>query len=683
MFGFGLGLNKGNSPPTALQRLIKSSSFLITGYKATGISGGINSPFTQVWEDLTAKLNGVMWDKNSNPTLQKTYEGDALNLFPYNKITEVTDSYGNVFVRIPKFYIAKQDGAGNKGWFFSEFPIEGGYLPACFKDFTNNSELAFIDIGKHLGSLSDDQTRLESKPDRFPANGKNIVQFRELAQANGVGYQQHDIHTVDIINTLFYAMFGTINAQAIMQGYTTGQYSASHTAVVAGTGVNQIVLANAQADQYRVGQAIGIGTSLGGNQIATNRQITAINVYDASNKAIVFDGAAVNISIGNIAYNVGYKTGWSAPFQIGWKEANDGKTPCAFLGIESIFGDMWQFIDGININERQSWVCKDANSYASNLFAAPYEQLGYMNTSVDGYAKEMGFDPLLPFAEITKTAAGASATTFYSDYYYQSTGQRVARLGGYLYSGSNAGPSYWGLDSSSSHSYLNIGARLLRKPQKAESDAWALANGITLDSTVEKKYPANVLLQGFAGTASDGWVVETAPNGKQVVGLKADGIDSVGIMGANAPNPTSGDFGFGFVVKTGANKVKYWTVRGDTSDATTQYGFKMDASGNLFVILDGTSIQIGTTLTVGWHKVWLQRIGTTLKAFIDGVETYSGTHSTTLTTRANTVIFASPTSATTYTGFSNDILFEYAYDNSEIAKGKINFDKQVAQAYGL
>ena len=194
---------------------------------------------------------------------------------------------------------------------------------------------------------------------------------------------------------------------------------------------------------------------------------------------------------------------------------------------------------------------------------------------------------------------------------------------------------------------------------------------------------ANVLLQGFAGTTSDGWVVETAPNGKQVVGCKGDALDSVGIMGANAPNPTSGDFGFGFVVKTGTNKVKYWTVRGDTSDATTQYGFKMDASGNLFVILNGTSIQISTALTVGWHKVWLERIGTTLKAFIDGVETYSGTHSTTLTTRANAVIFASPTSATTYTGFSNDILFEYVYDNSEIAKGKINFDKQVAQAYGL
>jgi hypothetical protein len=187
-------------------------------------------------------------------------------------------------------------------------------------------------------------------------------------------------------------------------------------------------------------------------------------VYDAENKAIAFDGAPVDIEIGNIVYNMGYKTGWSAPFQIGWKEANDGKSPCAFLGIESIFGDMWQFVDGININDRQSWVCKNSENYASNLFAAPYEQLGYANSDTNGYTAEMGFDALLPFAEITKSTAGGGSATFYSDYYYQNVGQRVARLGGYWFFGSDAGPSCWFLSDSSSLTNLNIGARLLRKP---------------------------------------------------------------------------------------------------------------------------------------------------------------------------------------------------------------------------
>jgi len=422
-----------------------------------------------------AKIYGVSWAKVANPVLTRTDDAigmvanvngqnDFLTAEIFRDFKETEDQYGNKFVWMPLFYVKKVDGDNFRSIQISRKPFAGAWAPWCFYNFATGKVNDYVEIGKHLASLSVDTLKLESKPNRFPANGLNIVQFRDKAKANGAGYQQMDLHAIDAIKALFYVMFANLNTQAIMQGYTAGQYSATHTAVVAGTGVNQIVLANAQADQYRVGQAIGIGTSLGGNQIATNRQITAINVYDASNKALVFDGAAVNISIGNIVYNVGYKTGWSAPFQIGWKEANDGKTPCAFLGIESIFGDMWQFIDGININERQSWVCKDANSYASNLFAAPYEQLGYVNASVDGYAKEMGFDPLLPFAEITKTAEGASSTTFYSDYYYQSTGQRVAQLGGRWNDGSGAGLSYWALHSSSSGASLSIGARLLRKP---------------------------------------------------------------------------------------------------------------------------------------------------------------------------------------------------------------------------
>lgn len=422
-----------------------------------------------------AKIYGVSWDKGASPILARTNDAAGMisvingqNDFStaqiFKDIIEHTDPMGNVFVRIPKFWIKKTDGAGSKTWQISKKPFPGSYLPWCFWDFVNSIELPYIDVGKHLASLSDSGLKLESKPGKFPLVSRNIVQFRDLAVANGPGYQQHDVHAADVLQTLFYVMFANLNSQAIMQGYTNGQYSAAHVATVAGIGVNQIVIANANADQYRVGQSIGIGTALGGQNIATNRQIQAIQVYDGSNKAIVFDGAPVNIAVGNVVYNSAHKTGWSAPLQTGWATANDGKTPMAFLGIESLYGDVFQFIDGLNINEYQSWVCKDSRAYSSNLFAAPYEILGYVNSNADGYAKEMGFDANLPFAEIPKIAVGGSATTYYSDYYYKSAGQRVARLGGYWVIGANAGLSFWYLYYSSSNAALNVGARLLKKP---------------------------------------------------------------------------------------------------------------------------------------------------------------------------------------------------------------------------
>jgi hypothetical protein len=248
-------------------------------------------------------------------------------------------------------------------------------------------------------------------------------------------------------------------------GWTSGQYSATHVATATEAGANRIILANAFADLFRVGQTIGIGTSLGGQQVATNRVITGITVVDASNKAIAFDGAAVNIAAGNIVYNVAWKTGFSSGIAAtsGYITANDGKYPCTYRGIESPYGDVYQFVDGVNINEYQAWVALNAADYASNLFAAPYVQLGYVNAGADGYIKTLGRDAAYPFAELPTDATGGSSTTYYAGYYYRNTGQRMAGVGGSWASGAYAGLRSWTLNNASSNTGVIIGGRLLRK----------------------------------------------------------------------------------------------------------------------------------------------------------------------------------------------------------------------------
>ena len=85
-----------------------------------------------------------------------------------------------------------------------------------------------------------------------------------------------------------------------------------------------------------------------------------------------------------------------------------------YRGIESPFGDIWQFVDGVNITDHQAWVCANAENYASNVFADPYKQLGYINSNTNGYVSEMGYDPDYPFAEFPTAVAGKS-DTYYSD----------------------------------------------------------------------------------------------------------------------------------------------------------------------------------------------------------------------------------------------------------------------------
>jgi len=429
---------------------------------------------------------GVSWDKSSNPTLTRTDSSMGLtanvgvdnsivqNNFDkvqiFGEIYDVEDTLGNVFVRVPKFYIRKTDTQTLKTWQVSKIKHKGFYLPWCFWDFENGKELPYIDIGKYKASLGVD-SKLVSKLSVPPLVSRNIVQFREYAKNNNVGglkgYQQLDIHAYDILQTLMYVEFATLNMQSVMSGFTSGRYGIeTELAVLSETATNRIVVSNATAAQYRVGQTISAGTTRYGTQVFYGRAITAIEEYDVDNKAIVFDGDPVDITVGNFLQNTGAISGFSSKIvassgSIG--SNSDGKYPCMYRGIESPYGDIWQFVDGVNINERQTWVALNANDYVSNVFASPYRELGYINSSNNGYPKEMGFDPLNPFAEFP-ISVGGSPSTYYSDYYYQAAGQRLAHVGGSWNNGSSAGPSYWYLANTSSNASVNIGGRLLKKP---------------------------------------------------------------------------------------------------------------------------------------------------------------------------------------------------------------------------
>ncbi len=439
-------------------------------------------------EALEGMVLGAKWDKSETPTLVRTdgavgliaqagvddqaviTDFDQMPIF--GEMHDVVDPLGNEFVRIPKFYIRKVDTENLKSWQISKTQREGYYLPACFYDFELDTELDYIDVGKYNASLGTGGV-LESKPNTYPLVSATIVAFRDYARANNAGglrgYQQMDIHVVDVLQTLFYIEFATLHSQSVMYGFANGQYSDSHTAVISETDTNRVVLANAYAANYRVGQAISAGTVRGDLSVFYGRTITAIEDYDAANKSIVFDGDPVTISEGNVLWNSGWRSGFSSKIAASSGSIGSntgGKYPCMYRGIENPWGSVYQWVDGVNINDHQAWVCRDAAQYASNVFAHPYEKLSYINHDTSGYPTEMGYDSAHPYAEFPTAiqTADISPAKYYCDYYYQSAGQRVARFGGGWDSGALAGLSCWSLVSSAASASVSVGGRLVRKP---------------------------------------------------------------------------------------------------------------------------------------------------------------------------------------------------------------------------
>jgi hypothetical protein len=139
----------------------------------------------------------------------------------------------------------------------------------------------------------------------------------------------------------------------------------------------------------------------------------------------------------------------------GREAGTDGLTSVSYRGIENLWGNIWQWIDGININNNIAYVANE--SYESNKYTSPYVLLGTLSNK-NGYFKKALYAPSFPC--FLPDTIGASTTTYYCDYYYQSAGARVALLGGSWTAGLNYGVGCWGLDLSSGYSSRYVGARL-------------------------------------------------------------------------------------------------------------------------------------------------------------------------------------------------------------------------------
>ena len=149
-------------------------------------------------------------------------------------------------------------------------------------------------------------------------------------------------------------------------------------------------------------------------------------------------------------------------------------TSVNYRGIENMWGNIWKWVDGINIHGNGSqrggvpYVCTDMNFSDTNT--ANYESVGFTVANTDGYVKYFGwgndkYDWV--FMPSTAGSGGASASTTVGDYFYKTAnlnGYRAARLGGSWSSSSSAGVFYWFLHSAASTRNRIVGARLMYIP---------------------------------------------------------------------------------------------------------------------------------------------------------------------------------------------------------------------------
>ena len=210
----------------------------------------------------------------------------------------------------------------------------------------------------------------------YPTTSISRPTARTYAKANGAGWHQIDFALYEAITLLMIIEYGTMNIQAALgQGRT----------------------------------ALSGGAWSGGSLIGIN---------------------GLSNSDGNGTNNVTYIGNAAAA-------AADGSY-MTYRGCENFFGNVWRWVDGININNIRYYLSNNPATFDDvSLTTNGYTDSGVTGGSVSGYARELantskGFIPV--------SVTGGSSNTGTTDYYYQNTGLNAVAVGGLSDDGLAAGP---------------------------------------------------------------------------------------------------------------------------------------------------------------------------------------------------------------------------------------------------
>jgi hypothetical protein len=132
--------------------------------------------------------------------------------------------------------------------------------------------------------------------------------------------------------------------------------------------------------------------------------------------------------------------------------------PVSYRGIENFWGNIWEWVDGINIKaDNMLWIAD--HDFADDTFAHPYVDTGLTLPNANGYPTNIAFGAALDYGFLASDVGGSDAT-YLCDYYYRATGNRAALVGGRWAHGASAGPFSWNLADAASNVIRTLSARI-------------------------------------------------------------------------------------------------------------------------------------------------------------------------------------------------------------------------------
>ena len=144
----------------------------------------------------------------------------------------------------------------------------------------------------------------------------------------------------------------------------------------------------------------------------------------------------------------------------------DGKVDVVWRGIEGLWGNVWEWVDGVNWNDGTYYVCNDPSKYADNT-TTNYTALSFKGATnwSASYITQEGLDAgSNPHAMLPSAAGSGSETTYDCDTCWSYPGWHILRRGGRWDRGSWCGLFTAYFDTDSATEAADSGSRLLYIP---------------------------------------------------------------------------------------------------------------------------------------------------------------------------------------------------------------------------
>lgn len=152
----------------------------------------------------------------------------------------------------------------------------------------------------------------------------------------------------------------------------------------------------------------------------------------------------------------------------------NGYSVVAYRGEENPFGNIWKWIDGINVyNKNEGSVYIADHGFKDDTNAAPYSDAGITICGSNGYVSAFAYNEDFDWLFIASEVLGNSSLPV-GDYFWQNkayNGYTVAILGGCWVNGSDAGGFGWLVSYASGRRNRNVGGRLLYVPDGTDAPA--------------------------------------------------------------------------------------------------------------------------------------------------------------------------------------------------------------------